>query len=176
MNKESKSYQKLEEKVKTLLWEHLKELRLATQEVHNALPSETADKITDPLFTAIVDSEDAVVERITQELSTSLADIHSNTDYISSDIIKESEDYLILMDEYVSMESEYEEVSNDYEVLYKQWEDLELAHEELKELNNELDMSFDELEQEHEELLNENRELLERIEELENELDFLKEH
>lgn len=176
MNKESKSYQKLEEKVKTLLWEHLKELRLATQEVHNALPSDKADKITDPLFTAIVDSEDTVVESITQELAISLADIHSNTDYLSSDIIKESEDYLILMDEYISMESEYEELSNDYEVLYKQGEDLGIAHEELKELYDELDMSFNELEQEHEELLNENRGLLGRIEKLENEVDFLKGH
>lgn len=175
MSKESKSYQKLEDKVKTLLWEYLKELRVATQEVHNALPSDKADKITDPLFTAIVDSEDTVVERITKELFKEITNVPSSTNYISSDIIKKSEDYLALMDEYISMEGDYERLSNEYDELEWAYNDLDATYDELKEQHDELDTLFEELEQEYEDLLSENNILESRINELDSELNFLKE-
>lgn len=175
MGKESKSYQKLEDKVKTLLEKHLKDLRLATQEVHNALPSDKADKITDPLFNTIIDSEDTVVENVTKELFKEITNVSPSTNYISSDIIKKSEDYLTLMDEYISMEDDYERLSSEYDELEGAYNDLDATYDELKEQYDELDTLFEELEQEYEDLLSENNILESRINELESELNFLKE-
>lgn len=194
MSKESKPYQKLEDKVKTLLEKHLKDLRLATQEVHNALPSDKADKITDPLFNTIIDSEELLLSSLTEELVKELQVTLSSKDLVTVADIEESEEYQSLAEEYDelmeglthsldeckelsdtidTLEEGYDELEEQLDDLREAYEALRAEYDELERATGDLDNSYKTLRVEYDEVVEDLNTIAKEKEELEAQVDDL---
>jgi len=202
MDKESKLYQELEGKVQTLLEEHLKDLRLATQEVHNALPSDKADKITDPLFNTIIDSEELLLSSLTEELVKELQVTLSSKDLVTVADIEESEEYQSLAEEYDelmeglthsldeckelsdtidTLEEGYDELEEQLDDLRESYEALRAEYDELERATGDLDNSYKTLRVEYDEVVEdlntiakEKEELESQVDDLEDEIEYLR--
>lgn len=202
MDKESKLYQELEGKVQTLLEEHLKDLRLATQEVHNALPSDKADKITDPLFNTIIDSEELLLSSLTEGLVKELQVTLSSKDLVTVADIEESEEYQSLAEEYDelmeglthsldeckelsdtidTLEEGYDELEEQLDDLRESYEALRAEYDELERATGDLDNSYKALRVEYDEVVEdlntiakEKEELESQVDDLEDEIEYLR--
>lgn len=202
MDKESKLYQELEGKVQTLLEEHLKDLRLATQEVHNALPSDKADKITDPLFNTIIDSEELLLSSLTEELVKELQVTLSSKNLVTVADIEESEEYQSLADKYDelmeglthsldeckelsdtidTLEEGYDELEEQLDDLREDYEALRAEYDELERATGDLDNSYKTLRVEYDEVVEdlntiakEKEELESQVDDLEDEIEYLR--
>lgn len=202
MDKESKLYQELEGKVQTLLEEHLKDLRLATQEVHNALPSDKADKITDPLFNTIIDSEELLLSSLTEELVKELQVTLSSKNLVTVADIEESEEYQSLAEEYDelmeglthsldeckelsdtidTLEEGYDELEEQLDDLREAYEALRAEYDELERATGDLDNSYKTLRVDYDEVVEdlntiakEKEELESQVDDLEDEIEYLR--
>lgn len=202
MSKGSKLYQELEGKVQTILEEHLKDLRLATQEVHNALPSDKADKITDPLFNTIIDSEELLLSSLTEELIKELQVTLSSKDLVTVADIEESEEYQSLAEEYDelmeglthsldeckelsdtidTLEEGYDELEEQLDDLREAYEALRAEYDELERATGDLDNSYKTLRVEYDEVVEdlntiakEKEELESQVDDLEDEIEYLR--
>lgn len=181
MDKESKLYQELEGKVQTLLEEHLKDLRLATQEVHNALPSDKADKITDPLFNTIIDSEELLLSSLTEELIKELKETLSSKDLVAVVDIEESEEYQLLAEEYDELMDglthsldECKELSSTIDTLEEGYDELEEQLDDLREAYEALRAEYDEVVEDLNTIAKEKEELESQVDDLEDEIEYLR--